>query len=340
MSVDCDLLIVGGGPAGLSTAINGASEGLRVCLIDSGTTLGGGARESNAIENYPGFPEGVTGDELMSRMVMQADKFKTDIFAPLQAAKLKVDGDSRVVITDDYQEFRAKSVILSLGLNYRRLNVPNIGQLMGRGVYYGLPSFIKCSGCKIGIVGGANSAAQAALHLAKEPNSEVTMFVRNKIETQMSMYLIERINASKNIKVLNNSEVAMVHGDGGKLQSVDITIGGDKPLDHSRMELDFLFIFIGAMPKTLWLDGTVQLSKKNFILTGINVKEETEYAGLNGERVGPRYIPMPFETSIPGVFAAGDVREGSTKRIAAAIGEGSAALAMCHQYLNNLGAKT
>lgn len=311
MTTECDLLIVGAGPAGLSAAINGASEGLKVCLIDNGTTLGGQARESNAIENYPGFPDGVTGDELMTKFVTQADKFQTSIYAPLAAARLVWDGNRRIVMTEDYQEFAAKAVILSLGLNYRRLNAKNVGRLMGKGVYYGLPSFITCSGCAVGVVGGANSAAQAALHLAKTA-SKVYMFVRNTIELSMSTYLVDRIKSCQNIVLMEHTEVTGCFG-ADRLNKVQLSNAGDTMIDH-------LFIYIGALPRTLWLDQVLELCPKKFIVTGHKVHQNA----------------MPFETSMPGVFAAGDVRLDSTKRIAAAIGEGSAALAMVHQYLSKM----
>lgn len=317
MTTECDLLVIGGGPAGLSAAINGSSEGLNVCLIDSGSVLGGQARESSAIENYPGFPAGITGDELMGRFVEQAGKFTTKMYAPLAAARLHVDDNRLIVLTEDYQEFASRAVILTLGLNYRRLNVPGIGQLMGRGVYYGMPNFVQCHGCNVGVVGGANSAAQAALFLARDTATQVSMFVRTKVHMQMSTYLEERIRKCPNIHIFEDTELV----DVGEQSKMKLT--GAKDNHGTVHALDYLFIFIGALPRTLWLDGCLDMSAKKFVLTGPLV-----IPSHNAR------IVLPFETSIPGVFAAGDVREGSTKRIAAAIGEGSAALAMTHQYLN------
>lgn len=308
--IECDLLIIGGGPAGLSTAINGASEGLKVCLLDSGSTLGGQARESNAIENYPGFTF-VTGDDLMTRLVNQAHKFDTAIHAPLNAAKMEPYDNKVCVTTEDYQQFTSRSVVLSLGLNYRRLTARNIGRLMGKGVYYGLPSFISCIGCKVAVVGGANSAGQAALHLAKTAG-EVLLVTRSSLSKSMSTYLIDRIEQTANIKVIMGT-VESVYGE-ERLERIHTKDFRTDVHDN----VTYLFIYIGAMPRTLWLDGIVKLCPRKYIYTG-------HHAGND----------LPFETSLPGVFAAGDVRYGSTKRIAAAIGEGSAALSMVHQYLNN-----
>ncbi len=328
MTTECDLLIIGAGPAGLSAAINGASEGLKVCLIDNGSQLGGQARESNAIENYPGFPCGVTGDDLMSRFVTQAVRFNTVIHAPLSAARIIVYGNRRVVVTEDYQEFTAKAVILSLGLNYRRLQAQNIGRLMGKGVYYGLPSFVTCSGCAVGVVGGANSAAQAALHLAKSA-SKVYMFVRSKIELSMSTYLVERINKCEKIVLLEGTQVTGTLGS-DHLTAVNTMTGANQ----GRYDLEHLFIYIGALPRTMWIANEIELDSKKFIRTGSSVTQFDRRPFDKGGMVNK--VIMPFETNIPGVFAAGDVRSDSTKRIAAAIGEGSAALAMVHQYMKQM----
>lgn len=314
MSQICDLLVIGSGPAGLSAAINGASEGLEVCLIDGRSTLGGQARESNAIENYPGFPDGITGDELMYRLIQQATKFNTLIRAPAQAVELLRSKDLLHVITDDYTEFRAKRVLLSLGLSYRVLQADGIGKFMGRGVYYGMPpgAFIARKKCKIVVVGGANSAGQAVLKLAQNPNAEIVMCIRRKVTDQMSKYLIDRIRELKNVTVLEGKEVVRCRGDSG-LSHVDLN-------DGTEICTSQLFIFIGAVPKTKWLEKSIELDDKKFIRTWEDIEAD----------VGPR---LPFETSMKGVFAAGDVRLGSTKRIASAVGEGATALQMIHRSL-------
>lgn len=311
MTHDCDLLIVGGGPAGLSAAINGASEGLRVCLLDAGRALGGQAKESASIENYPmplGFDNGVTGHDLMTGFIAQATKFNTQMFCPVNAIDLEKDGNRRIVTTDDYDEYAARAVILSLGLRYRTLQADGIGALMGRGVYYGIPgSTIPYRGKCVGIVGGANSAGQAALNLAKSKTTKVKMFVRKTLAAQMSQYLIDRIKETPNVEVYENTEVNACEGR-DKLQAITLK-------DGTTITVVALFIYIGAVPKTAWLRSALELTPQRFVCTRA------------------REGHLPFETSCPGVFAAGDVRDQSTKRIAAAIGEGSAALQSCHKYL-------
>lgn len=308
---ECDLLVIGSGPAGLSAAINGASEGLKVSLLDGQPQLGGQAKESNAIENYPGFPEGITGDDLMTRLIRQAIKFATEIHAPVSAQEIRKLDDGRImVVADDYSEHIAKNVILSIGLSYRRLEAKNIGQFMGRGVWYGLPPghVTTKKKCKIVVVGGANSAGQAVLKLAQNQNAEVVMCIRRTITDQMSRYLIDRIATLPNVKVLEGVTVTGCRGK-GELEFVELSNGEEVCSSQ-------LFVFIGAVPKTRWLENALQLDDKKFIRTW--------------QDVGPNLLP--YETSMAGVFAAGDVRLGSTKRIASAVGEGATALQMVHQY--------
>lgn len=309
----CDLLVIGGGPAGLSAAINGASEGLNVHLMDNGAMLGGQARESSAIENYPGFPDGITGNALMSRIVRQADKFKTNLVGPIAAGRIVPAGDVYSVITEDHVEHVSRSVILSTGLTYRRLNATNIAQFLGRGVYYGVPSFTGKLPAQVAVIGGANSAGQAVLALAKSGKSHVKMLIRKKLNIQMSEYLVSRILACPNIEVCEDCEVAECYGD--------TCLRGIKYLDNGVEKyapVTAMYIYIGAVPRTTWLIGSLELDPKKFICTGPNVKARpADY----------------YETSLPGVFAAGDIRSGSTKRIATAIGEGAGALQAVHKYL-------
>jgi thioredoxin reductase (NADPH) len=309
---ECDLLIVGGGPAGLSAAINGASEGLSICLLDNGLALGGQARGSASIENYPmpeGPHKGVTGERLMTGFVSQAYKFGADLICPQDAFKLIRDKDGLFLLTDDGDKFLAKSVILANGLNYRKHNALGLGPLIGRGVYYGMPSIPDktLSNKTCAVIGGANSAGQAVLRLSKVPACKVKLIVRGTLRARMSQYLIDRIEAMPNVEIVENADVTAVDGR-GRLE--ELTING-----KTKMQVNYVFIYIGAVPRTFWLEGSVDLDDHGFINTS------------KGK--------LPFETSIPGVFAAGDVRSGSTKRIAAAIGEGSAALQMVHQYLDN-----
>lgn len=305
-----DLLVVGSGPAGMSAAITGASEGLRVGMIDGSEGLGGRARESSAIENYPGFPEGVTGAELMQRFVRQAERFNTEIECPVMAAAIHEDGDHKVVITDDGRVITARAVMLSLGLSYRRLGAKGISRFVGNGVYYGLPPMVLQHGRRKThhvVVGGANSAGQAVLRLAQNGNATVTMLIRRTIRDQMSQYLIDRIQTIPNVEVLEGVQVDEVDGK-DHINSVTLSDGRD--LGCSSM-----FVFIGAVPKTQWLMGSVSMDEKRFVQTG--------------ELVGRGQ----YETSMKGVFAAGDVRFGSIKRVATSIGEGAAAVQSAYRYL-------
>lgn len=313
-----DLLIIGGGPAGLAAAINGASEGLKVRIMDNGSSLGGQARESSAIENFPGFPEGITGNDLMSRFVQQAHKFETGFFCPCHGAMLGCQDGNVIVTTDDYQEHTARAVLLSLGLNYRRLDASNIGQFVGRGVYYGVPAWGHNTAKRtVGVVGGANSAGQAVVNLAKGIKTSVKMFVRKRLETQMSTYLVDRIRALGNVEVLEDCEIVACDGT-QTLSQIVYRCGGN---DYN-IPLDALHIFIGAVPKTMWVDGMVKLDEQRFIRTW-DGQTPDEWKGAR----------LPYATSCHGVFAAGDVRSGSTKRVATAVGEGAAALQMIHKFL-------
>jgi len=308
-----DLLIVGGGPAGLSAAINGGSEGLNVRLLDNGFMLGGQAKESSGIENYPGFVDAITGEELMGNMARQARKFAASVISPVAAAKLTKNPDGSItVLCDDYSEYTSRSVLLSMGLQYRRLAADNIGQFIGRGVYYGSPTQRLAGHIKtVCVIGGANSAGQAALGLAKDKRLDVKLLIRRGIEDAMSTYLIERIRLNERIEVIEACEVKACVGNTCLRKVVLVKSGVERTI-----ACDAMYIFIGAVPKTLWLKGDVILDDHNFVATGPLID-----------------VPQYYETSMPGVFAAGDVRSGSTKRIATAIGEGVGALQMIHGYL-------
>lgn len=317
---DYDLIIVGGGPAGLAAAINASSEGLKTCLIDSKDQLGGQASASAAIENYPGFPDGVTGKDLTTRFLQQAQRFEVKFFRPAVAQNIKIDGDERIIITDDGQRISGLAVILALGLSYKRLDAKGVSDFLGRGVSYGMPVIDSTKeGQCFCVVGGANSAGQAAVHLSKIRGCEVKMLVRGpSLNESMSQYLIERITAITNIEVLTRTEVVEARG-AERLAELLIKQGEET----RAISANGLYVFIGARPKTYWLNGSVQQSERGYILTGRRLTPPNE-GGRN---------PMGFETSIPGVFACGDVREGSTKRIASAVGEGSVAVQQVHEYL-------
>lgn len=322
MSYESDLLVIGAGPAGLCAAINASSEGLLTTVVDNGAFLGGQAKESSAIENYPGFPSAITGNELMGRFVEQAIKFDTRFVSPVTISKLaRVDG-VLTAYSDDYQTFTAKAVLISIGLSYRRLAADGISKLVGRGIYYGAPSakIPMNEECEVAIIGGANSAGQAAVKLSENTGAQINIFVRRKITDGMSAYLIDRIRNRPNIKVFEGCEIVSVSGE-HELEGVTYSCNGDL----NQMGMDYMFVFIGATPKTFWLDGQVQLDSNKYILTGRDVAV-----------TGAEIAPLPYETSMPGVFAAGDVRSGSTKRVASAGGEGATALQNIHAYLASL----
>ncbi len=340
MNTETDLLIIGGGPAGLCAAISGASEGLRVTLLDNGHFLGGQAKESNAIENYPGFPGGVTGDKLMGCFVKQANDFHSSFITPTQAVKLVRDGTKLITSTDDYNEYASKAVLISIGLQYRRLDAKGIGPLMGRGVYYGAPTQLVNDPTpkNIAIIGGANSAGQAALKLASNPKNNVTIFIRKTLDLGMSQYLVDRIRKAKNIVVCEHCEVTEVYGI-SQLEMIKVKHSLENDLveiqDH---EMDCMFIFIGAMPRTLWLENTVKLDSQRYISTGYEAAGTGTSIPALSSPAQPR-LPLPMETSLAGVFAAGDVRSGSSKRVAVAAGEGATALQNVHKYLGELNGK-
>lgn len=327
-----DLVIIGGGPAGLSAAINGASELARVILCDSGRKnldapgtyhreLGGQAIGSAAIENYAGFPNGITGCELMGRFEVQAMRLGTDILCPHHVHELElIEGGLKRVKTREGAEIVTKAVLLANGLSYKKLVAPGINELLGRGVLYGAPTYPpdRLGECTVCVVGGANSAGQAVMHLSKNPGLKVKILVRGQrtIEDQMSKYLVDRIRTCPNVEVLQGVSVTEAIGS-ERLEAVRVVDGERR---ENIIEANYLFIYIGAAPKTRWLNGAVMMNQRSFIATGTSL----------GTLYGPK---LPYETSIPGVFAAGDIRLDSVKRVAAAVGEGSAAVSNVHQYL-------
>ena len=318
---DCDLIIIGAGPAGLSAAINGASEGLKIILIDSGPNLGGQAAQSSLIENYPGFPDGISGSDLIGRFYQQTRKFSAEIHCPLVATNLELDGARRIVTTRSGDTFAARMAILSGGLSYRKLEAKGVPELQEKGVVYGAPTCdpLSMGDCSICIVGGANSAGQAAMHMSRNPAARIRLLVRKRLEDQMSTYLVDRIRVAGNIEVIEGVEVVETAGE-QSLERVSIMRMSDASVEH--IDATYLFIFIGAQPKVEWLDGSVAMDERKFILTGTDLDAHWK---LDRN-------PFGFETSMPGVFCAGDLRGNSTKRIAAAAGEGAVALQYCHGF--------
>ena len=325
-----DLVIVGGGPAGLAAAVYGASEGLSTLLIEM-EAPGGQAGMSSRIENYLGFPSGLSGGDLARRAVAQARRFGVEILSPQQVTGVSVEGPSRVVKLAAGSDIGCKVLLIATGVAYRKLDVPGAERLQGCGVYYGaaMTEAISCEGEDVYIVGGANSAGQAAMYFSKFAR-KVVMLVRGaSLSSTMSQYLIDQINKTANIQVQTRSQVVEVHGD-AHLEAISIR-GGDNG-QATTVPTNLLSIFIGAEPNTDWLSGVVERDERGFILTGADlVRDGKRPAGWQLER-----NPYWVESSVPGIFAAGDVRHGSVKRVASGVGEGSIAVQFTHQYLSEV----
>ena len=325
-----DVAIVGGGPAGLAASVYGASEGLKTVMVER-EAPGGQAGLSSRIENYLGFPSGLSGATFARRAVDQAKRFGVEIVSPQDASHLRVEGPYRYVKLSDGQEVSCHALILAMGVQWRKLGIPGEDRLQGAGVYYGAGSTeaISCRGEEIYLVGGANSAGQAAIYFSTFAKS-VNMLVRGpSLAATMSQYLIEQIEHTPNIHLSFGSTVAEVHGD-THLEEISILCSSSNEI--SRVETGSLFIFIGAQPRTEWLDGIVERDERGFILTGQDlIRNKQRPKGWSLDR-----DPGLFETSLPGIFAVGDVRHGSIKRVASGVGEGSVAITFVHQYLSTL----
>jgi thioredoxin reductase (NADPH) len=311
---EVDLVILGGGPAGLGAAVYGASEGLDTLVIES-TVLGGQAGTSRRIENYLGFPAGITGSELTGRAVTQARKFGARTATPYRARALEPDGERHLVKLEEGQEILARTVLISTGAEYRRLPVDDLDDYEGISVFYaaGPPEGQLCGGQRVGVIGGGNSAAQAAIWLARGGALVTLLHRRADLSETMSNYLIDELDRY-GVVVLDRSEVSALHGDEGRLEAVTLT-------DGEQLPFLFLFLFLGATPCTDWLGGAIARDAKGFVLTGAE-------AGADGL----------LETSVPGIYAAGDVRAGSIKRCATAVGEGATVVRFVHEHLTAAGA--
>jgi thioredoxin reductase (NADPH) len=323
-----DLIVVGGGPGGLGAAVYGASEGLRTVLVEKFAT-GGQAGQSSRIENYLGFPDGVSGGQLTERARRQAVKFGAELLTTREVTGLEVNGPARTIRLSDGSAIDAKAIILATGVSYRQLNAPGCTEMTGAGIYYGA-ALTEAEGCKdqdVYVVGGANSAGQAAVYLSRFAKS-VTMLVRARsLEQSMSYYLIQQIAGIGNIAVRTCAEVAQAYGNGHleQLTIRDLTTGNTEMVDAGQ-----LFIFIGAAPRTAWLDGVVARDDHGFVLAGPDlIEDDRDDWPLDRP-------PYHLETSVPGVFAAGDVRAESAKRVASAVGEGAMAVMLVHRYLETL----
>jgi thioredoxin reductase (NADPH) len=321
-----DLVIVGGGPAGLGAAVYGASEGLRTVLVEKRAT-GGQAGQSARIENYLGFPDGVSGAQLTDRARRQAGKFGAEVLNACHVTGMEVRGSGRVIRYDG-GELSAHAVILAMGVSYRPLAAPGVAELTGSGIYYGsaateAPS---CSGTDVYIVGGANAAGQAAVYFSRYARS-VTILVRgDSLERSMSYYLVQQLAAVETIRVMTQAELVEAHGD-GRLEA--LTLLDRKSGTQRTVPASHLFVFIGAEPHTGWLDDTVVRDGRGFVYTGTDLLTSGQRPpGWDRER-----DPLHLECSVPGIFAAGDVRAGSVKRVASAVGEGAMAVTLVHRYL-------
>lgn len=324
-----DLIIVGAGPAGLAAGVYGASEGLRTVLIER-QAPGGQAGSSSRIENYLGFPTGLSGTELARRAIAQAHKFGAEILAPQEVTNLRVDGQYRFVTLTDGSELSCHTLLIASGVSYRRLDLPGIDKLMGAGVYYGaaITEASACRGENVFIVGAGNSAGQSAIYLSKYAHS-VTLVVRGKsLHKTMSKYLIDQIEETKNIIVKLLTHVVKVWGE-DKLEALTLVNLQD---EMETLPASAIFTFIGALPHTNWLEGILEREERGFILTGSElIRDGKRPKGWTLTR-----NPFLLETSVPGIFAAGDVRHQSVKRVGSAVGEGAIAVQLIHQYLASL----
>jgi thioredoxin reductase (NADPH) len=325
-----DVIVVGAGPAGLAAAVYGASEGLSTLLVERDAP-GGQAGTSSAIENYLGFPDGVTGADLASRAVAQAKRFGAEILAAQEVVQVRRNDPYRVVELADGSELSCYAVVVASGMEVRRLDVEGIDVLAGTGVFYGsaLSEAARYRGMDVVVVGGGNSAGQGAMFFSRSARTVTIILRGSDLGRGMSQYLVDRINETANVIVSPNTIVTAVHGD-GSLQSItvqDTLIGAERTLPAAA-----LFIFIGTAPRTGMVAGLVELDPQGFILTGRDLM-------ANGQRPKGWQLdrdPFLFETSVPGIFAAGDSRRGSGKRVAAAVGEGSATVGVIHEYLRTV----
>ena len=322
-----DLIVIGGGPAGLAAAVYGASEGLSTVMIER-EAPGGQAGTSNRIENYLGFPKGISGADLARRAIAQATRLGAELITAAEVDSVDVSGPLKTIHLVDGSELTCRALLIASGMTVRRLDVPGYERFEGAGVYYGAAA-TEASTYKdqpVYVIGGANSAGQAAVMFSKT-SSMVTMIVRSSdLGEKMSAYLVDQIGAIANIEVLTSTSVVEVTGTDGvesiRLKNLDSG-------DHETRDASALFIFVGAIPHSDFLEDSIRRNDKGFIYTGNDVRSFTDVWTLDRD-------PLPLETSVPGVFAAGDVREGAVRRVASAVGEGSIAVSFVHQYLDTV----
>jgi thioredoxin reductase (NADPH) len=320
-----DLCIVGGGPAGLAAAVYAASEGLRTVVVEK-EAPGGQAGQSASIENYLGFPKGLSGADLAHRAVAQASRFGAEMLLARDVVALETRGPVRAVRFGDSGELEARAVLIASGVSYRRLEGPGLAEFAGRGVYYGSSASeaSACQGDDVYVVGGANSAGQAALNFARYAKRVVMVVRGSQLEDTMSLYLVAQIRAHENIEVRLRSAVVAATGD-GHLAGITLQEAGSQP---EEVPASWLFVYIGASPRTDWLGTRVVRDERGFVITGQDLLASSATTSWPLARA-----PYALETSVPGVFAAGDVRLDSMKRVASAVGEGAMSVYLVHRYL-------
>ena len=325
-----DLAIIGGGPAGLAAGVYGASEGLHTVMVER-EAPGGQAGMSSRIENYLGFPTGLSGSDLARRAVVQAQRFGVEILAPQEALGVRTEGPYRIIKLADDSEISCHALMIATGVQWRRLDAPGVDRLTGAGIYYGggATEALSCKGETVYIVGGANSAGQAAMNFARYAERVVILVRGVSLSATMSQYLIDQVKVTPNISIWAHASVAEAHGD-THLEEISVLCSDTGKVE--RVPASAMFIFIGALPRTDWLGDLVQRDDRGFVLTGPDLlKNGQRPKGWNLDR-----DPFLLETNIPGIFAVGDVRHGSVKRVASGVGEGSVAVQFIHQYLSKV----
>jgi thioredoxin reductase (NADPH) len=325
-----DLAIIGGGPAGLAAAVYGASEGLHTVIIER-EAPGGQAGLSSRIENYLGFPSGLSGGDLARRAVVQAQRFGVEILSPQEAVRLRLEGPYRMIKLADGSEISCHALLIATGVQWRRLEVPGMDRLQGAGVYYGggATEALTCKGEKVYVVGGANSAGQAAINFAKYAEKVVILVRGASLSSTMSQYLIDQIKKTPNIELWSHASLVEVHGE-TRLEEISVLCSDTGKIE--RVPATSVFVFIGALPRTDWLADVIERDERGFILSGPDlIRDGKPPAGWTLDR-----DPFLLETNVPGIFAVGDVRHGSVKRVASGVGEGSVAVQFIHQYLSKV----
>jgi thioredoxin reductase (NADPH) len=321
---------VGGGPAGLAAAVYGASEGLHTVMIER-EAPGGQAGMSSRIENYLGFPTGLSGGDLARRAVVQAQRFGVEILSPQEATGVRTEGSYRIIKLADGNEISCHALMIATGVQWRRLEAPGVDRLQGAGVYYGggATEALSCKGEIVYVVGGANSAGQAAMNFARYAERVVLLVRGDSLSATMSQYLIDQIQQTPNIQIWTHASVAEVHG-ATRLEEVSVLCSDTNKVE--RVPASAMFIFIGALPRTDWLTNLIETDERGFVLTGPDLIRDGQ--GPKGWTLDRD--PFLLETNVPGLFAVGDVRHGSVKRVASGVGEGSVAVQFIHQYLSKV----